>query len=305
MKIKIDEQLSGQRLDVALSAEAGQTRSQIKRAVKDGRVFVNKQIAKANYRLKAGDELELKAVLTKKALAVKAPLPEIKIIKETDEYIVIDKPAGLLVHSAPGKAELTLVDWLLAHYPKIKSVGDDKARPGIVHRLDRDVSGLMAIAKTQASFLNLKKQFQSRAIVKEYQALVHGAIATDKGSINFLLARSTTGGKMAARPANQVGKEALTEYEVVKHFINYTYLKLIIKTGRTHQIRAHMSAFGCPLVGDDLYGTRATKEKNKKIDLGRIWLFASRLEFADLSGKTQKFKLPLPKELKKVLDKVK
>ena len=305
MRIKITDDLAGQRLDVMLSAITGQSRSQAQKLTKAGEVQVNQKIAKANYQLKAGDEVMVKKVATVKELTKTAPLPTIKVIKETDDYLVINKPAGLLVHAAAGKRELTLVDWLLQHYPKIKNVGDDKTRPGIVHRLDRDVSGLLLVAKTQPAFLQLKAQFQSRSIVKEYQALVYGALKQDYGSINFLLSRATSGGKMAARPLSQTGKEALTEYEVVKHFINYTHLKLIIKTGRTHQIRAHLTAFGHPLVGDDLYGTKLTRQKNKKLNLGRIWLFASRLAFTDLAGKKQEFKLPMPVELKKVLKEVK
>ena len=305
MRIKITDDLAGQRLDVMLSAITGQSRSQAQKLTKAGEVQVNQKIAKANYQLKAGDEVMVKKVATVKELTKTAPLPTIKVIKETDDYLVINKPAGLLVHAAAGKRELTLVDWLLQHYPKIKNVGDDKTRPGIVHRLDRDVSGLLLVAKTQPAFLQLKAQFQSRSIVKEYQALVYGALKQDYGSINFLLSRATSGGKMAARPLSQTGKEALTEYEVIKHFINYTHLKLIIKTGRTHQIRAHLTAFGHPLVGDDLYGTKLTRQKNKKFNLGRIWLFASRLSFTDLAGKKQEFKLPMPTELKKVLKEVK
>lgn len=305
MKIIINEAMAGKRLDVLLSEILEQTRSQIQKMIKSELVMVNKQTAKANYQTRLDDKIEISKPATKKELAVSAPLPEIKIIKETADYLVINKPAGLLVHGARGKNELTLVDWLIQHEPKIKKVGDDESRPGIVHRLDRDVNGLMVIAKTQAMWLALKKQFQERSIIKEYQALAYDDLKSDRGVINFLLARATQGGKMAARPLSQTGKEAVTEYEVVKHFINYTYLKLIIKTGRTHQIRAHMAALGHPLVGDDLYGTKLTREKNKKLALGRIWLMSSRLSFVDLAGEKQEFKLALPSKLKEVLKNVK
>jgi len=305
MKKKIKENFANQRLDVVLTEILKETRSQVQKIIKRDLILINGQIAKANYQLKTNDVLEIKSVPPKQTVAIKSAMPKIKVIAETEDYLVVNKPAGVLVHEASDKNELTLVDWLLAHCPEIKGVGDGQSRPGIVHRLDRDVSGLLVVAKNQASFLSLKEQFQKRLMFKEYQALVYGQINQDSGSINFLLSRASTGGKMAARPLNQTGKEALTEFEVAKHFINYTYLKLIIKTGRTHQIRAHLSAFGHPLVGDDLYSTKTTREKNKKLNLGRIWLFASRLAFADLAGEKQEFKLAIPKELKEVLDKVK
>ncbi len=305
MKFIIDSALAGQRLDVALSGLVPEPRSQTQKGIKAGRVKVNQKIAKANYRLRAGDTVQLEPLLSQRALRRQAPLPEVAVIKDTADYVVINKPAGLLVHPARGHNELTLVDWLLKHYPKIKTAGDDPTRPGIVHRLDRDVSGLMVVAKTLASWQNLKQQFQERAVVKEYQALVYGAINNDSGEINFLLARSAQGGKMAARPLGQTGKAALTEYRVTKHFINYTQLKLLIKTGRTHQIRAHLAAFGHPLLGDNLYGTKVTRAANKKFNLGRIWLAATRLAFTDLAGEKQEFKIGLPPELKKVLEKIK
>jgi len=304
MKIKITAAAAAGRLDVFLTPALQQSRSQVQRLVKDGLVTVNGQPAKSNYQLKSGDVLAVSQPAGAKELARLKPLPAIKIIKDTADYLVLNKPAGLLVHAAAGKRELTLADWLIKYYPEIKTVGDDPARPGIVHRLDREVSGLMVAAKTPAAFASLKQQFQSRAIVKEYRALVYGVLTEDSGVINFLLGRGPRG-KMAARPLGQSGKEAITEYQVLKRFINYTYLRLLIKTGRTHQIRAHLAALDHAVVGDNLYGSKAARAKNKKLNLGRLWLVATRLAFRDLQGKQQEFKINLPPELKIFLTAVK
>lgn len=248
------------------------------------------------------------------------PVP--RIIAETPDYLVIDKPAGLAVHAGGNLKEQTLADWLLAAYPDIEAVGDDPVRPGLVHRLDKEVSGLMVIAKTQAAFDSLKSQFQDRAVNKEYVALVHGRLATDGESIDFPIARSQDGYKMAALPANTEmllerhhptsrdqgniaghfkARAAHTEFDVLQRFVNFTLVRVRITTGRTHQIRVHFFAYGHPLVGDPLYFTRKTKEKNSKINLGRIFLIADRLRFRDLAGQEQSFSLDLPHELTSAL----
>jgi 23S rRNA pseudouridine1911/1915/1917 synthase len=241
-----------------------------------------------------------------------------EIIFENEDYLVINKPAGLAVHGGGNIKEPTLADELVERYPKIIGVGDDPIRPGIVHRLDREVSGLMVIAKNQATFLHLKNQFKDRDINKEYVALVHGKIIADSGIINFPIKRSSEGYKMAAMPLNTVdllsrrqptdrdqgnldglfkAREAITEYSVLKRFVNYTLLQVKIKTGRTHQIRVHFYALGYPLVGDGLYFNKKSKIKNKKINLGRIFLAANKLSFKDKQGKIQSFSLEMPTAL--------
>jgi len=257
--------------------------------------------------------------MSKKVLA-----PELtpEIIADTPEYLVINKPAGLAVHAGGNLNEPTLADWLLANYKKIKDVGDDPIRPGLVHRLDKEVSGLMVIAKTQASFDNLKNQFKERLVTKEYVALVHGQVSHDVGTINFPITRSKDGYKMAALPSGSEelllrrhpkgrdqgnieswlkSRAALTEFEVLQKFVNYTLLKVKIKTGRTHQIRVHFFALGHPLVGDTLYHRKKTDIKNKKFNLNRVWLVANHLSFSDLEGTVQNFKIDLPPELKESL----
>ncbi len=256
--------------------------------------------------------------------AVLAPELVPEIIAETPDYLVINKPAGLAVHAGGNLKEPTLADWLLANYKKIKDVGDDPIRPGLVHRLDKEVNGLMVIAKTQKSFDSLKDQFKERTVIKEYTALVHGKVSKDWGEINFPIARSQEGYKMAALPTGSEelltrrhpkdrdhgnidswmkSRVALTEYEVIKRFVNQTLLKVKIKTGRTHQIRVHFFALGHPLVGDNLYTNRKTTEKNKKMGMTRVFLVADHLNFQDLKKETQDFNLELPAELKALMPK--
>ena len=232
-----------------------------------------------------------------------------ELISETEDYIVVNKPAGLLVHGAPHIKEPTLADQLLADWAELKGVGEAPTRPGIMHRLDRSVSGLLVVARTQESFVDLKKQFQERSVRKYYTALVHGRIDRDEDEINFPIERSVRGHKMAAKPTtvkgekSSAGREAITAFKVIKPYINYTLLEVRIKTGRTHQIRAHLAAYGHPLVGDDLYGTRKTKIKNAKLPLDRIFLVAHRLEFTDLRGEKKSYKIDMPEDLKNFLDK--
>lgn len=249
---------------------------------------------------------------------------EPKIIFETNDYLVIDKPAGLAVHPGGNIQGQTLKDWLLKYYPKIKSIGEDLDRPGIMHRLDMDVSGLMVIAKNQKSYENLKKQFKERKVTKEYTALAHGKIIKEHDVIDFPIKRSKDGYKMAAMPKNTENlltrrspknrdqgnltgffkaKDAITEFNIIQKFVNYSLLKIKIKTGRTHQIRVHLFAYGHPLAGDELYFTKKTKVKNEKLALNRVFLFADYLSFLDLAGKKVEFSIEMPLSLKNKLPK--
>jgi 23S rRNA pseudouridine1911/1915/1917 synthase len=247
-----------------------------------------------------------------------------EIIFEDDACLVINKPAGLAVHHGGNIEGLTLTDLLVHRYPTIAKVGDDPVRPGIVHRLDKDVSGLMVVAKTEKSFISLKEQFQKREINKQYLALVYGKVENDDDDICFPIKRSRDGYRMAAMPLNAAdllirrspksrdkgnisglfkAKEAITSFKVIKRFVNYTYLEVKIKTGRTHQIRVHFFAYGHPLVGDTLYFTKKTKAKNDKLSLGRVFLMASRLSFFDQAGEKKDFTINLAPELASFLPK--
>ena len=211
---------------------------------------------------------------------------EIKKIYEDENILVVEKPAGLEVSSEKEKDEKTLVDWLVKKYPEISKVGPDPARPGIVHRLDKSASGLLLVAKTEAAFELLTKQFKERTVKKEYTVLVHGELTQDEGEIEFPIARANSGRFAALPMGSDAGRLAITEYEVVKRFKNFTLLSVRIKTGRTHQIRVHLFALGYPVVGDNLYRSK----KIKKPLLPRLFLHASKVIFYDLDGKEKEFK---------------
>ncbi|MFH1078524.1 MAG: RluA family pseudouridine synthase [Patescibacteria group bacterium] len=293
------------RLDVFLSEKVdGLTRSAIAKRLKAGAGTVNDDAASVHRFLKAGDVVVFddatqglaSARATAKAAGPRGTpkgLPKLKIVDETDGYLVIDKPAGLIVHPDSTTTSGTLVDALVAHDPRIGKIGDDPERPGIMHRLDRDVSGLMVVAKTQDAFDGLKRQFAEHSVDKRYLALVHGTINKDEDDIKFRIARSKTKARMAARPASEEdGKAAWTHYKVLRRFRTATLLELTILSGRTHQIRAHMLALGHPVVGDTLYMSQGQRPTSRKFGVTRLLLQAIHLSFVDPStGETRAYDL--------------
>ncbi|NMC51932.1 RluA family pseudouridine synthase [Candidatus Kuenenbacteria bacterium] len=302
----------GKRLDQFLQGKLGElSRSQIQKMIKAGEITVDGKEVAVHYFLKPGNEIKVKSQSASRRTKVNPPaggqkskLAGIKVIKEDKDYIVVNKPAGMVVHPDTIYKDNALVDWLVKKYPEVKKVGDDQKRPGIVHRLDKDVSGLMVVARTQKMFDYLKKQFQDRKVEKEYLALVHGVVVKDEGLIDRPIGR-TVGGVMGVGSKNKKSREAGTQYRVVERFKNFTLLKIKIFTGRTHQIRAHMKSIGHGLIGDNLYVTRDIKRKKKQEDLGRVWLYACRLGFKDLDEKWQEFEVAMPEELKLFLGKIK
>ncbi len=314
-KLIIAEQFVGYRLDKLLADKfPKRSRSEWKKLIESGQTKINGRVAKSHHKASLGDVLEWQPMTkkqifasTQKPIDPLLPTPaKLKIVSETTDYVVVNKPAGLLVHDAvwPPRRS-TVAEAIIKKYPEVLTVGENPVRPGIVHRLDKDVSGLMVIPRSQEMFKTLKRQFQYRTVKKYYTALVYGTMSKAEGVIDFNLARSSDGRKMAARPTNQEGKKAITEYEVIKEWQNYTLLKVIIKTGRTHQIRAHFAALGHALVGDDWYGTNKNKLKNKELALGRVFLMASELSFLDLTKQRQTYTAKLPKQLSDLLKVIK
>lgn len=286
-----------QRLDKFLHQENPDiTRSQIKKFILDGQVKVNDKIPTVHFWLKKNDQVDYDL---KNHRLDDTVLLEPKVKKETTNYIVIEKPSGLLVHPTDRGEKNTLITWLVKKYPRVKKVGDDPLRPGLVQRLDREVSGLMVIALNKTFFENLKKQFGERTVLKEYFCLVHGRVLNDQGEIKTSLARDKKSGLVKAYP-NGEGAEAHTIYEVETRYSNYTLLRVQIKTGRTHQIRAHLYSIGHSVVGDKLYQTKDIRKKKKQPDL-RIFLHAHLLKFIGPDGKSVRTSSPLPKELKNFL----
>lgn len=290
------------RLDKFLVDQLGSqwSRTTIQKAIEAGQITVNGQRVPVHHFLKAGEIINATIAEPAATPKILPPSLEIKVAGETTDYIVIDKPTGLVVHPAPGVHEATLVDWLTAHYPEITAVGEDKNRPGIVHRLDREVSGLLVVARTPEMFQHLKNQFKDRQVTKQYTALVVGQVSQASGTIDFPLARSARRqGKIAARPeASDDTREAVTHYEVAHQYQAVALLNVTIETGRTHQIRAHLAALGHSVVGDKLYRPARLSFKSTP---GRLFLHASKLGFYDLANQWQQFFAPLPPELAQFL----
>lgn len=226
------------------------------------------------------------------------PLIKLKIVFENKDIIVINKPAGLVVHPIKPEQNDTLVNGLIASYPEIKKVGDDSLRPGIVHRLDKDTSGLMVVAKNNAAFEYLKKQFAARKVVKKYLALVCGQVKDKKGIITKAISLSKKDHKKRSALLDDKAKKAWTEYQVLKSFKDYTLLEVKPKTGRTHQIRVHLASIGHPLAGDRQY---KFKRQPWPENLNRQFLHAAYLKFQLPDGKMMEFKSELPKDLEEIL----
>ncbi len=286
----VDEWSAGQRLDVFLAEQVPDlTRSALAKKIKNGEFFIDGKKTAVHTFLKAGQKINHQSQIdSPEQLAEKqtrAPmyLPKLEkmIVQQTKDWLLINKPTGLLVHPDAKHTYGTLVDILLKKYPSMAKIGEDPKRPGIVHRLDRDVSGLMVVAKTQNAFDDLKQQFAQRKTQKSYIALVHGRPPQEQGEIKFKIARSKSKPRMAARPSHEAeGQVAWTHYKVLKTIKNYSLLELDIFSGRTHQIRAHLFAIGCPVVGDTLY-TEKNPKKNSLKSKGRIMLQSFKLSFTD------------------------
>lgn len=317
----VDQDNTGSRLDIFLSNKIEQSRTQAQKIIKENRVLVNNVTAKKTGQfLTNGDivliiETEASASAKKIEKSKSALTPSSKklsIIEDNNEFLIVEKPAGLLVHPTQANESDTLAGRLIFAYPEIQSVGEDPVRPGMVHRLDKEASGLLVIAKTQKMFNHLKKQFQNRTVEKEYEVLVYGEFENESGIIDFDIDRGKDG-RMVSRPKIefslknlkkiQPGKTAITKFAVKKIFPRYTLLKVKIKTGRMHQIRVHMFAFNHPVVGDTLYENKNLLKKND-IPLGRLFLHATHLCFNNLKCELVCFNSTLPDELQTYLNRL-
>lgn len=281
MQLVINNEHAKMRLDKFLKEHFPVfSRAHLQKLIADGQVTVGGKRVPAHYFLRVGDEVEVVVEEVEELKVVANRAVRFDVFHEEADFIVVNKPAGLVVHQAEGhKTPDTLANGLLARYPEIGKVGDDPVRPGIVHRLDADVSGVMVVARTQDMFDRLKQQFKVHAVEKEYVAVVQGKVSPPSGIIEFAVARK--GARMVARPKGAEGKRAVTEYETMTtgQQDNRTTLRIRTRTGRTHQIRVHLKAKGWPIVGDRLYGTADE----------RLFLHARRIVFTDLTGKKREF----------------
>ncbi|TSC76402.1 MAG: 23S rRNA pseudouridine synthase [Parcubacteria group bacterium Gr01-1014_31] len=295
---------AGTRLDVFLTGKLpGTTRSRIQKLIKNGAVEVNTKPASVHQFLKTGDIVMMaQETRSKGSTQPASPTPAApKIVYEDDNVLVLDKPAGLLVHPTPHERDGTLTDWLVEHYPPIRTVGADPLRPGIVHRLDRDVSGLMMVAKTPAAYAHLVGQFTDQRVGKTYAAVVYGAPTKVNGEITLPIGRATDG-SYVARPAPDAkpdDRPATTDYRLVRTTGPYSLLEVEIATGRPHQIRAHLAAIGLPIVGDTEYGPRKPfhhtgTRRIKTVTLDRLLLHVTKLRFTGPDGTPHAFSSPLP-----------
>jgi len=292
---------SGKRLDQYLfAAGLSHSRAHIQKLIKTDIVKVNGKVSKAGHKLRENDKISaLVPALVK--LEIKAENIPLNIVYEDKDILVINKPAGMVSHPAPGHYEGTLVNALLHHLKDLSGIGGVE-RPGIVHRLDKDTSGLMMIAKNDKAHLSLARQIKDRTIEKKYVALVHGKIEKDEGVIEAPIGRSPRHRKKMTviRSDKLKSKEAVTRYKVIRRFRNYALLELTLVTGRTHQIRVHLASIGNPVVGDSVYG-RASNEFGIKRQL----LHAAQLKFVHPgTGKIIEFKADVPKDFEAVIKKL-
>jgi len=285
----------GTRLDKFASEKCPElSRTLAQRLIADGYITVNGQPAKPSLKLAMGDRVDITIPPTPPSPLSPEPIP-LNIVYEDDDLLVVDKPAGLTVHPAPGHPDHTLVNAILAHCPHLAELSSS-LRPGIVHRLDKDTSGLMLVAKNRVAQADLTSQFRARTIVKAYLVLVRGQLTPERGIIEAAIGRDPRNRKRMAVVTE--GREARTQYQVLKYIDNYTLLEVIPETGRTHQIRVHFSAIGYPVVGDPVYGVRSPH-------LSRQFLHACRLGFKlPSTGEYVEFTSELPADLARALEEI-
>ena len=296
----VSSQEVGLRLDRYLTTILSDlSRTSVQQLIANGSALVNGQKSKAGYMLRDGDEIHLSSFAPAIHMGPAKPTAiDLEIVYEDADLLVVNKPAGMVVHPAPGHHDDTLVNALLAYLPALQE-SKETLRPGIVHRLDKDTSGLIIIAKTARAQSALIKQMKQHTIIKRYLALVEGNVALDQGSIDAPIGRDPRHRQQMAITA--VGsREARTHFKVLERYARHTLLLLQLETGRTHQIRLHLKAIGHPVVADQIYGSGNVF---KRAPLNRQFLHAYQLRFTHpFSGETLELEAPLPADLQAVLD---
>ena len=325
--IAVPEEAAGQRLDQFLTAQLeGVSRSRVQLLLEQGDVEVDEARPKPSLKLRGGERIVIKGEPHPAPLKARAEDIPLDVVYEDDDLAVINKPAGMMVHAGSGQSEDarsrgTLVNALLHRFRALSSTGGD-LRPGIVHRLDKNTSGLIIVAKHDPAHAALARMFSSRSIHKTYIALVQGWVELQKGTISSAIGRDPVRRTRMTTRATQNGRSAVSHYEVVRRldtrFGKFTLIRVRIETGRTHQIRVHMASIGHPVVGDTLYGAASqlmeqlpagTRRKKSpepdKMKLGRNFLHAAELEFEHpASGRMLRLEAPLPMELRTFLDRI-
>lgn len=300
----ISEKEAGERLDAAVSRLSSLSRSAAAKRIEEGDVKVNGVILPKRYEVRAGDEIFLQEREPTLPEARPEAIP-LDILYEDADILVINKPKGMVVHPAPGNPDGTLVNALLHHCRGQLSGINGVLRPGIVHRIDKDTSGLLVVAKNDEAHRALAAELEGHHIEREYHALANGGFRTTVGTVDLPIGRHPVDRKKMAviKDGTHTSRPAVTHYEVIGDFGAVTYLKLHLETGRTHQIRVHMAALGHPLLGDTLYGGGHTRfEKEHSALLHGQALHAKRLTFRHpRTGETMTFECPLPADFRKLL----
>lgn len=293
-RIIITENEAGMRADVALAALLEITRSNMQRLLEEGRAVKGGKVLKSNYKVKLGDEIIVE-LPEPQPLDVQPENIPLDIIYEDEDVVVVNKARGMVVHPAAGNYTGTLVNALLYHCHNLSGI-NGVIRPGIVHRLDKDTSGIMICAKNDAAHLSLSEQIQNKTAQRTYLAVVRGNIKNDSGTIETQIARDKNDRKKMA-VVTEGGRQAITEYEVMERFGKYTIVKCRLKTGRTHQIRVHMEYLGYPLIGDPKYSPMKTP-----FSINGQALHSLTLTFVHPRTHEQmSFEAPLPEDMKKIV----
>lgn len=298
IKLKATPEHQGMRLDIYVSVHTGITRATSQRLIAEGKVLVNGSTAPKRHMVRTGECIEV--VIPDPVPP--GPMPQdipIRVLYQDDDLAVVSKPAGMVVHPAAGHPEGTLVNALLHELNGLSGVGGE-SRPGIVHRLDKDTSGLMVVAKNDRSHLSLQQMIKERSLHRHYLVLVHGVPATELGTICVPVGRDERNRKRMAVNAVS-GREAVTHFKVLRDYGRAALLEAELQTGRTHQIRVHMSYIGHPVVGDREYGRPGSLER--ELGLSRQFLHAWKLVFPHpRSGEPMHFEEPLPDDLERALE---
>jgi 23S rRNA pseudouridine1911/1915/1917 synthase len=288
------EQQKGDRIDKVLSGLNEEwSRTQVQQWIKDGNVLVNGQIVKTNYKCSLNDQIEI-TIPDPEVLDVIPEEMNLDIYYEDHDVLVVNKPKGMVVHPAPGHLNGTLVNGLMAHCKDLSGI-NGVLRPGIVHRIDKDTSGLLMVAKNDMAHESLVNQLVEKTVTRKYKAIVHGVIPHDVGTIDAPLGRDQKDRQSMAVVDN--GKHAVTHFRVLERFNDFTFIECQLETGRTHQIRVHMKYIGYPLAGDPKYGPKKTLDFNGQV------LHAGVLGFTHpRTGEYLEFEAPLPADYEQLLN---
>ncbi len=296
-KIELKAESGGKRLDAFIAEEVEElSREKAKKLIKEGRVLVNGSVEKPSYRLKAGDVVQVELPEEKKEEGLKPQPIELRILYEDESLLAVDKPAGMVVHPGAGNPEGTLVNALLYWRPELAGVGSSE-RPGIVHRLDKETSGLLLVAKKTSVYLKLQRMFQQRQIQKSYIALVWGEVK-ERGQIELAIGRDPIHRKKIS-PRAKKKREAVTFFERLAFVEGISVVKACPKTGRTHQIRVHFSSTGHPILADPLY----SRKKTELISRLALHSFAIRLKHPE-KDEILELSSPLPEDMRKAIERL-